>query len=141
MLGCQEGRKSSRVIRARTSHGYINASHINLHLSTEHIHTWYNIPTAGIFKSWKYTLYLLLHMADCSRFFCSSSCKKTCIICCFFSGELKSGGPLHPTCIICCFFSGELKSGGPLHPSSPSTAQPASFGLLQPREEPRRRRP
>ena len=38
MLVCQEGRKSSRVICARTSHGYINASHsINLHLSIEHI--------------------------------------------------------------------------------------------------------
>ena len=38
MLVCQEGRKSSRVICARTSHGYINASHhINLHISIEHI--------------------------------------------------------------------------------------------------------
>ena len=45
MLVCQEGRKSSRVICARTSHGYINASHhINLHLSIEHIeysHSWH----------------------------------------------------------------------------------------------------
>ena len=45
MFVCQEGRKSSRVICARTSHGYIKASHhINLNLSIEHIeysHSWH----------------------------------------------------------------------------------------------------